>query len=52
MLLVTSADSAFLLGSPKGLAAVAKFLDSSNAFVKTSTKPAPVHLPEATLDGW
>jgi hypothetical protein len=41
-----------LLGSPKGLAAVAMFLDSSVAFVKTSTKPAPHPLPEATLDGW
>jgi hypothetical protein len=41
-----------LLGSPKGLAAVARFLDSSNAFVKTSTRPAPAPLPQATLDGW
>jgi hypothetical protein len=41
-----------LLGSPKGLAAVARFLDSSAAFIKTSTRPAPAHLPEATLDGW
>jgi hypothetical protein len=41
-----------LLGSPKGLAAVASFLNSSVAFVKTSTRPEPVPLPTATLDGW
>jgi hypothetical protein len=41
-----------LLGSPKGLAAVAKFLDSSNAFVKTADHPAPPPLQEATLNGF
>jgi hypothetical protein len=41
-----------LLGSPKGLAAVASFLNSSAAFVKTSTRPEPAPLPTATLDGW
>jgi hypothetical protein len=38
-----------LLGSPKGLAAVGRLLDSSTAFVKT---PGLASLPEATLDGW